>query len=134
MSQTLHKYDPERLCTYLQHHVAEFSGLAEIVKFSDGQSNPTYKLTDTAGRHFVLRAKPPGTLLKSAHAVDREFRVMTALATTAVPVPQMLHLSGEDSPLGAQFLVMEHLEGRVFWDPALPEQSTKFCQDAYHAL
>ena len=77
MSQTLHKYDPERLCTYLQHHVAEFSGLAEIVKFSDGQSNPTYKLTDTAGRHFVLRAKPPGTLLKSAHAVDREFRVMT---------------------------------------------------------
>ena len=94
MSQTLHKYDPERLCTYLQHHVAEFSGLAEIVKFSDGQSNPTYKLTDTAGRHFVLRAKPPGTLLKSAHAVDREFRVMTALAKSAVPVPQMLHLSG----------------------------------------
>ncbi|MDG1744319.1 MAG: phosphotransferase family protein [Planktomarina sp.] len=134
MTQALHSYDPQQLSTYLEHHVGGFSGLSEIAKFSDGQSNPTYRITDTAGRHFVLRAKPPGTLLKSAHAVDREFRVMTALAKSAVPVPQMLHLSGEDSPLGAQFLVMEHLEGRVFWDPALPEHSPKFRQDAYHAL
>ena len=134
MTQALHSYDPKRLSTYLEEHVAGFAGLAEIAKFSDGQSNPTYKLTDTAGRHFVLRAKPPGTLLKSAHAVDREFRVMTALAQSPVPIPQMLHLSDEDSPMGAQFLVMEHLEGRVFWDPALPEQSPKFRQDAYHAL
>ena len=106
MTQALHSYDPQELSTYLEHHVGGFSGLSEITKFSDGQSNPTYRITDTAGRHFVLRAKPPGTLLKSAHAVDREFRVMTALAKSAVPVPQMLHLSGEDSPLGAQFLVM----------------------------
>ncbi|WP_347822047.1 phosphotransferase family protein [uncultured Planktomarina sp.] len=134
MTQTLHSYDSERLSTYLEQHVAGFSGMAEITKFSNGQSNPTYKLTDTTGSHFVLRAKPPGTLLKSAHAVDREFRVMTALATSAVPVPKMLHLSGEDSPMGAQFLVMEHLAGRVFWDPALPEQSPEFRQDAYHAL
>ena len=134
MTQTLHSYDSERLSTYLEQHVAGFSGMAEITKFSDGQSNPTYKLTDTTGSHFVLRAKPPGTLLKSAHAVDREFRVMAALATSAVPVPKMLHLSGEDSPMGAQFLVMEHLAGRVFWDPALPEQSPEFRQDAYHAL
>jgi aminoglycoside phosphotransferase (APT) family kinase protein len=134
MTQTLHSYDSERLSTYLEQHVAGFSGIAKITKFSDGQSNPTYKLTDTTGSHFVLRAKPPGTLLKSAHAVDREFRVMTALATSAVPVPKMLHLSGEDSPMGAQFLVMEHLAGRVFWDPALPEQSPEFRQDAYHAL
>ena len=83
MTQTLHSYDPQELSTYLERHVAGFSGLAEIVKFSDGQSNPTYQLTDTAGHRFVLRAKPPGTLLKSAHAVDREFRVMTALATSA---------------------------------------------------
>ena len=88
MSQTLHKYDPERLCTYLQHHVAEFSGLAEIVKFSDGQSNPTYKLTDTAGRHFVLRAKPPGTLLKSAHAVDRDILDAAAQAFATHGVDQ----------------------------------------------
>ena len=134
MTQTLHSYDSERLSTYLEQHVAGFSGMAEITKFSNGQSNPTYKLTDTTGSHFVLRAKPPGTLLKSAHAVDREFRVMTALATSAVPVPKMLHLSGEDSPMGAQFLVMEHLAGRVFWDPALPKQSPEFRQDAYHAL
>jgi aminoglycoside phosphotransferase (APT) family kinase protein len=125
MTQTLHSYDPQELSTYLEQNVAGFSGLAEIAKFSDGQSNPTYQLTDTAGRRFVLRAKPPGTLLKSAHAVDREFRVMTALAASAVPVPQMLHLSGQASPMGAQFLVMEHLNGRVFWDPALPEQLPK---------
>jgi len=134
MTQTLHSYDPQELSTYLEQNVAGFSGLAEIAKFSDGQSNPTYQLTDTAGRRFVLRAKPPGTLLKSAHAVDREFRVMTALAASAVPVPQMLHLSGEASPMGAQFLVMEHLNGRVFWDPALPEQPPKFRQGVYHAL
>ena len=134
MTQTLHTYDPQELSTYLEQNVAGFSGLAEIAKFSDGQSNPTYQLTDTAGRRFVLRAKPPGTLLKSAHAVDREFRVMTALAASAVPVPQMLHLSGQASPMGAQFLVMEHLNGRVFWDPALPEQPPKFRQGVYHAL
>ena len=98
--QTLHTYDPQELSTYLEQNVAGFSGLAEIAKFSDGQSNPTYQLTDTAGRRFVLRAKPPGTLLKSAHAVDREFRVMTALAASAVPVPQMLHLSGRGQSHG----------------------------------
>ena len=78
-----------------------FRGLRTLRRFSDGQSNPTYKLSDTSGSSYVLRAKPPGNLLKSAHAVDREFRVMTALAKTAVPVPKMLHLSGDDSPMGS---------------------------------
>ena len=134
MNKSLHEYDPAVLSTYLEKHIAGFSGLADITRFSDGQSNPTYKLSDRSGFNYVLRAKPPGNLLKSAHAVDREFRVMTALANTAVPVPKMLHLSADKSPMGTQFLVMEYLSGTVFWDPALPRQSNSFRTKAYSAL
>lgn len=120
----MHKYNHGELETYLQTHVEGFGTLDAIDKFGDGQSNPTYKLT-SGTRSFVLRAKPPGKLLKSAHAVDREFRVMNALGATDVPVPHMYHLSGEETPLGTQFVVMEMMEGRIFWDPALPEMSNE---------
>ena len=116
----MHIFDHAALETYLATHVAGFRTLDSIDKFSDGQSNPTYRLR-SGGQQFVLRAKPPGQLMKSAHQVDREYRVMQALAQTDVPVPKMLHLSGEDTPLGTMFFVMEHIDGRVFWDPALPE-------------
>ncbi len=116
----MHTFDHATLEQYLAAQVPGISHLDKIEKFSDGQSNPTYKIT-SAGKEFVLRAKPPGTLLKSAHAVDREFRVMQALAQTDVPVPAMLHLSDTESPMGPQFFVMEMVEGRIFWDPALPE-------------
>ena len=116
----MHKYDHAELERYLQTHVEGFGALDRVEKFSDGQSNPTYMLV-SGDRRYVLRAKPPGKLLKSAHAVDREFRVMQALADTDVPVPRVLHLSGEQSPLGPQFFVMEMVEGRIFWDPALPD-------------
>lgn len=116
----MHEYDHAELEAYLQTHVDGFGALTAVEKFSDGQSNPTYKLV-TPDARFVLRAKPPGKLLKSAHAVDREFRVMQALGPTPVPVPRVLHLSGEDSPMGPQFYVMEMVDGRIFWDPALPE-------------
>lgn len=110
------------LVPYLEAHVPGFSGLERIEKFKSGQSNPTYLLTARTGR-YVLRAKPPGQLLKSAHQVDREFRVMDALAGTEVPVPPVLHLSQEDSPIGRMFYVMAFVEGRIFWDPILPEAS-----------
>ncbi|UVK47326.1 phosphotransferase family protein [Mesorhizobium sp. AR07] len=112
--------DQAVLAPYLEAEILGFSGLAAIEKFKSGQSNPTYLLTAQSGR-YVLRAKPPGQLLKSAHQVDREFTVMSALAGTAVPVPGMLHLSTEDSPIGRMFYVMDFLDGRIFWDPALPE-------------
>lgn len=112
--------DQTALAPYLEAKIPGFSGLASIEKFKSGQSNPTYLITAASGR-YVLRAKPPGQLLKSAHQVDREFRVMKALAGTAVPVPAMLHLSAEDSPIGRMFYVMDFLDGRIFWDPALPE-------------
>ncbi|PWJ93928.1 aminoglycoside phosphotransferase (APT) family kinase protein [Mesorhizobium loti] len=112
--------DQAALAPYLEANIPGFSGLAAIEKFKSGQSNPTYLMTAASGR-YVLRAKPPGQLLKSAHQVDREFRVMGALAGTAVPVPRMLHLSDEASPIGRMFYVMDFLDGRIFWDPALPE-------------
>ncbi|KRB21674.1 aminoglycoside phosphotransferase [Mesorhizobium sp. Root695] len=112
--------DQAALAPYLEAKIPGFSGLAAIEKFKSGQSNPTYLMTAASGR-YVLRAKPPGQLLKSAHQVDREFRVMGALAGTSVPVPQMLHLSDEASPIGRMFYVMDFLDGRIFWDPALPE-------------
>lgn len=115
--------DLEALSPYLEAHVPGFQGLQSIHKFNAGQSNPTYRVEAASGR-YVLRAKPPGELLKSAHQVDREFRVMKALKGSAVPVPEMLHLSDEDSPIGRMFYVMSLIEGRIFWDPALPELSS----------
>ncbi len=116
----MHQFDHATLERYLAEHLPGFGRLDSIEKFSDGQSNPTYRVI-SGEHHYVLRAKPPGKLLKSAHAVDREFRVMRALADTAVPVPRVLHLSGEESPMGPQFMVMEEVRGPIFWDPALPE-------------
>jgi aminoglycoside phosphotransferase (APT) family kinase protein len=112
--------EAERLGPYLAAHVPAFGQLVSAEKFAGGQSNPTFLITSTEGR-FVLRRKPPGALLKSAHAVDREYRIMAALAQTDVPVPRVLHLCTDDSVIGSMFYVMEHVEGRIFWDGKLPE-------------
>ena len=93
-------------------------------KFDVGQSNPTYRLT-AADKSFVLRRKPPGVLLKSAHAVDREYRVQKALADTDVPVPGMLALCEDEGVIGTMFYVMEHVEGRNIDDPSMPRMSPK---------
>lgn len=112
--------DATLVAPYLQEHVKGFRGFRSIEKFTSGQSNPTYLVTSDSGK-YVLRAKPPGKLLKSAHQVDREFRVMRALRSTPVPVPRALHLCDEASPIGRMFFVMNYLDGRIFWDPALAE-------------
>ena len=114
-------FNSKDLGKYLAEQIPDFGKLKTIEKFSGGQSNPTYRLDAESGT-YVLRAKPPGELLKSAHQVDREFRVMSALQNTDVPVPKMYHLSEEaDNPVGRMFFVMEFLDGRIFWDPALSE-------------
>lgn len=114
--------DIDTLSRYLEKHIDGFRGPLRAEKFAGGQSNPTYLLTADSGR-YVLRRKPPGALLKSAHAVDREFRVMKALANTPVPVPNMRLLCDDESVIGSMFYVMDFVEGRIFWNPALPEQT-----------
>lgn len=108
------------LARYLEQHVAGFRGPITSEKFPNGQSNPTFLIQAQSGR-YVLRRKPAGQLLKSAHAVDREFRVMSALAGTDVPVARMYHLCDDDSIIGSMFYLMEYVEGRVLWNPALPD-------------
>lgn len=116
--------DENALERWLDNHVPGFHGLRGVEKFATGQSNPTYRL-DAASGACVLRAKPPGPLLPSAHLVEREYRVMHALAGTPVPVPAVLALASDaTSPIGRAFFVMEHLDGRIFWDPALPDLPT----------
>ncbi|NND69564.1 MAG: phosphotransferase family protein, partial [Halioglobus sp.] len=116
-TQTL---DNDALGRYLQKHIPGFEGPLSAEKFPGGQSNPTFKLS-AGGTDYVLRRKPPGELLKSAHAVDREYRVITALADTDVPVPRTYVLCEDDSVIGSMFYIMEYKEGRILWDPQLPE-------------
>ncbi len=112
--------DVATLGKYLESHIPGFRGPVTAEKFAGGQSNPTFKLT-AGGNSYVLRRKPPGELLKSAHAVDREFRVISALQATEVPVPRTYVLCQDDSIIGSMFFVMEYMDGRILWDPALPE-------------
>lgn len=122
MSEAVDTLDIASLQGYLAANIADFGTIQECSKFAGGQSNPTF-LIRTEKSKYVLRRKPPGQLLKSAHAVDREYRVMKALAATDVPVPRMYTLCEDDSVIGSMFYVMEFMEGRIFWNGALPEQS-----------
>ncbi|MFN3230928.1 MAG: phosphotransferase [Alphaproteobacteria bacterium] len=112
-------FDVSALQAFMEEHVAGFSGTVEVREFKGGQSNPTYSLT-AGGTRYVLRRKPPGQLLKSAHAVDREYRVMTALAETDVPVPRTYALCTDESVIGTWFYIMDHVEGRIIWDNDMP--------------
>ena len=112
--------DTRRLQSWMQDKVPGFSGSIEVRQFAGGQSNPTF-LVQAGGRRYVLRRKPPGKLLPSAHAVDREFRVLRALEDTEVPVAKVYALCEDADVIGGTFYVMEYIEGRIFWDGALPE-------------
>src|SRR5215831_7026473 len=112
-------YPLGRLERWMRDHVTGFRGPLAAERFEGGQSNPTYKVVAASGT-YVLRRKPLGHLLPSAHAVDREYRVMRALAPTAVPVPRVYALCEDDAIIGSTFYLMEFLDGRVFWDQRLP--------------
>jgi aminoglycoside phosphotransferase (APT) family kinase protein len=117
-----HRFDERALERWMHAHVPGFAGALQAEQFKGGQSNPTFLLR-AGGRAYVMRRKPPGKLLPSAHAVDREYRVITALGRTEVPVPRTFALCTDESVIGAMFYVMEHVEGRVLWDPQLPGMS-----------
>lgn len=125
--------DDARLGEYLSSQIADFDGLREVKKFSDGQSNPTFLLNADSGR-YVLRSKPPGKLLPSAHAVEREYRVMKALEPTPVPVPKMLHLCEDTGITGAVFFVMQHVEGDIHWNAALPDHTNQQRANIYDSM
>jgi len=114
-----HSIDATALARWMHAQVDDAIRDVVIEQYQGGQSNPTYRITAGA-RRYVLRRKPPGKLLPSAHAVDREFRVMSALAGSGVPVARMHALCEDDAVLGTAFYVMEYVEGRILWDPAMP--------------
>ncbi|XUM20477.1 phosphotransferase family protein [Bradyrhizobium oligotrophicum S58] len=114
-----HRFDEGKLAAWMAEHVEGYQGPLTVLQFKGGQSNPTYRL-NTPARSYVLRRKPFGKLLPSAHAVDREFRVIAALGKQGFPVAKAYALCNDDSVIGAAFYIMSMEEGRVFWDPTLP--------------
>ena len=115
-----HRFDESRLLAWMQANVEGFEGPLEVRQFKGGQSNPTYQLV-TPNKKYVMRRKPPGKLLPSAHAVDREYKVITALYPTGFPVAKSYGLCVDDEVIGTWFYVMDMVEGRILWDQSLPE-------------
>lgn len=114
-----HRFDSAALERYLAHRIPGFAGPLAVEQFKGGQSNPTYKLS-AGGKSYVLRRKPPGKLLPSAHAVDREYRVIGALAGSGVPVARTHCLCLDETVIGTPFYIMDFVDGRILWDPLLP--------------
>jgi aminoglycoside phosphotransferase (APT) family kinase protein len=117
-----HRFDASRLEQYLTERMPGFAGPLVVRQFVGGQSNPTF-LLETRGARFVMRKKPPGTLLQSAHQVEREYRIITALSATDVPVPRTHLLCEDPGVIGTPFFVMDFVAGRIFLDPLLPNCS-----------
>jgi len=135
--QERHQFDVTSLQDYMRDNVDGYSGELSVEEFAGGQSNPTYLLT-AGGNRYVLRRKPPGKLLKSAHAVDREYRVLSALQDTEVPTAKTYALCTDDSIIGTWFYIMEYLDGRVIWDstagPYSPQERGEFWDSANEAM
>jgi aminoglycoside phosphotransferase (APT) family kinase protein len=114
-----HRFDEQRLQAWMQLNVEGFSGPLHVEQFTGGQSNPTFKLV-TPGCPYVMRRQPMGQLLKGAHAVDREARIMTALGPLGFPVPRIYALCQDASVIGSWFYIMQMMDGRIFWDSTFP--------------
>ena len=127
---SVHSLDHKKLSEFLNSNLPETGQLEEITKFGTGQSNPTYLLVTTNGK-YVLRKKPPGKLLPSAHAVDREYRIIKALEETSVPVPRTLMLCEDEDVIGTIFYLMDHVDGKIHWDPTLPESDANDRKEIY---
>jgi aminoglycoside phosphotransferase (APT) family kinase protein len=115
-----HRFDPAPLFTYLHNHLENFPDKARLRQFQGGQSNPTF-LLETAAQKYVLRKKPPGRLLASAHQIDREYRIQQALRGTDVPVAPLRLYCADPAIIGTEFYIMDFLPGRVFGDVLMPE-------------
>ncbi len=133
MSEDIRQLDEASLTRWMQANIAGVRETVRARKFSGGQSNPTY-LLESGDARWVLRRKPPGQLLRSAHAVDREFRVLQALHGSPVPVPEPVALCSDTDVIGSMFYVMACVDGRIFWDPALPELDRDQRRNAYAAM
>jgi len=118
-----YRFDEAALAGWMAANIEDYAGPLSVEQFNGGQSNPTYKLI-TPGRSYVLRRKPPGTLVKGAHAVEREIKVITALGSAGFPVPPTYGLCTDNSVIGTWFYIMGMVEGRIFWDGRLPSVST----------
>lgn len=128
-----HRFDEASLEDWCRSNIAGFSGPLTVNQFKGGQSNPTYQLS-TPGKSYVLRRKPPGSLIKSAHAVDREFRVISALHATGFPVPRTYALCIDEAVIGSWFYVMDMVEGRIFWDAAFSNVPLEARADYFCAM
>ncbi len=120
MENAANSLDVDVLDAYLEVNIAGYVGPTVIEKFANGQSNPSFKVTASSGE-YVLRRQPSGKLLKSAHAVDREYRVLAALADSDVPVAKVFHLCEDRDVIGSMFYVMDYCDGRIFWDACLAD-------------
>jgi aminoglycoside phosphotransferase (APT) family kinase protein len=116
----VHRFDEQALASWMTINVPGFRGELSVEQFAGGQSNPTYRIA-TADRDYVLRRKPPGKLLKGAHAIEREVRVLNALGKTGFPVARVDGFCTDPNILGTAFYIMQMIEGRIFWDAALPD-------------
>ena len=128
-----HRFDEQRLEEYMRSHVEGFQGPLDVCQFKGGQSNPTYLLESPSGK-YVLRRKPPGKLLRSAHAVDREFKVISALYAAGFPVPRPFVLCSDEKVVGTMFFIMEYVDGRILWDLDLPQSSNDERRALYDAM
>ena len=128
-----HRFDEGALACWMRQHVDASAGELVVEQFKGGQSNPTFKLV-TPRRSYVMRRKPPGPLLKGAHAIEREARVLAALERASFPVPHVHGLCTDDAVIGTWFYVMDLVEGRIFWDAALPEVPRRERLDYIDAL